>query len=95
MSFIFCPSSFTMFRYSFDNSDFEAKKTTKLGQICEDWMARMSIQLVFKGRIHRFLKEKLARRSWAIDAIVGAICRGRGSDSLGRLRGFNSAMNQP
>ena len=32
------------------------------------------------------LKGILARRSWPIDAVVGADCRGRGSDSLGRRR---------
>ena len=33
------------------------------------------------------LKGNLAQKSWPIDAVVGADCRGRGSDSLGRLRG--------
>ena len=33
------------------------------------------------------IKEKLARGSWAIDAVVGADLRRRGSDSFGRLRG--------
>ena len=32
------------------------------------------------------LKGILARRSWPIDAVVGADCRGRGSDSLGWRR---------
>ena len=31
-----------------------------------------------EGRIHAF-KGNLARRSWPIDAVVGADCRGRGS----------------
>ena len=39
------------------------------------------------------LKEILAQKSWPIDAVVGANCRGRGSDSLGRRCGFNPAMN--
>ena len=37
-----------------------------------------------------FLKGKLARRSWAIEAVVGADLRGRGSDYFGIGRGFNS-----
>ena len=41
---------------------------------------------VFKG--------ELARRSWPIEAIVGAEFMRRGSDSLGMGRGFNSATNQ-
>ena len=32
-----------------------------------------------KREIHRFLKGNFARRSWPIDAVVGADCRGRGS----------------
>ena len=46
-----------------------------------------------KGRIHGFLKGKLAQRSWAIEAVVEAVLRGRGSDYLARCRGFNSAAN--
>ena len=41
------------------------------------------------------LKGNLAQKSWPIDAVVEADCRGRGSDSLGRFRGFNPAMNPP
>ena len=37
------------------------------------------------------LKRELARRSWAIDAFVGAVFKRRGGDSLGMGRGFNSA----
>ena len=33
------------------------------------------------------LKGNLAQKSWPIDAVVGADCRGCGSDSLRRLRG--------
>ena len=33
----------------------------------------------------------MARRSWAIDAFVGAVFKRRGGDSLGMGRGFNSA----
>ena len=49
--------------------------------------SRIDQKFVFNGRIHRFFKEKLARRSWAIDAVVGADLRRRGGDSLGRLHG--------
>ena len=41
------------------------------------------------------LKGILAQKSWPIDAVVGADCRGRGSSSLGQCRGFNPAMNAP
>ena len=34
------------------------------------------------------LKRKLARRSWPIEAVVEAVWRSHGSDSLGRHRGF-------
>ena len=34
--------------------------------------SRIDQKLLFKGRIHGFLKGKLARRSWAIDAVVVA-----------------------
>ena len=37
------------------------------------------------------LKRELARRSWAIDAFVGAVFKRRGGDSLGIGHGFNSA----
>ena len=37
------------------------------------------------------LRGKLVRGSWAIDAFVGAVFKGRGGDSLGMGRGFNSA----
>ena len=41
------------------------------------------------------LKGNLAQKSWPIDAVLGADCRGRGSDSLGQRHGFNPAMNPP
>ena len=37
------------------------------------------------------LKRKLARRSWPIEAFVGAVFKRRGGDSLGMGRGFKSA----
>ena len=49
--------------------------------------SRIDQKLKNKGRIHGFLKGKLARRSWAIEAVVEAVLGGRGSDSLGRCRG--------
>ena len=57
--------------------------------------SRIDQKLKNKGRIHGFLKEKLAQKSWAIAAVVRADLRGRGSDSLAGRRGFNSAMNRP
>ena len=36
------------------------------------------------------LKRKIGPISWVIGAIVEAICKGRGSDSLGMGCGFNS-----
>ena len=41
--------------------------------------SRIDQKLIFKGRIHRFLKRNLARRLWPIDVVVGADFRGRGS----------------
>ena len=55
--------------------------------------SRIDQKLKNKREIHRFLKGNFARRSWPIDAVVGAICRGRESCSLGIDRGFNSATN--
>ena len=49
-------------------------------------------QKLKKEEIHGFLKGKLARGSWAIEAVVEAVCRGRGSGSLGRCRGFRIGM---
>ena len=51
-------------------------------------------KLSFKGRIHRFLKGKLARGSWPIEAVVVADSWLRGSGSLGRCHGFNSPVNR-
>ena len=50
--------------------------------------SRIDQKLKNKGRIHGFLKGNFARRSWPIDAIVGAICKGRWSGSLGQRRSF-------
>ena len=35
--------------------------------------SRIDQKLIFKGRIHGFLKGNLAQKSWAVDAFVGAI----------------------
>ena len=41
--------------------------------------SRIDQKLKNKWRIHGFLKGKLARRSWAIEAIVEAVWRGLGA----------------
>ena len=35
--------------------------------------SRIDQKLIFKGRIHGFLKGNLAQKSWAVDTFVGAI----------------------
>ena len=50
--------------------------------------SRIDQKLKKKGRIHGFLKGKLARRSWAIEAVVGAVLKCRGS-------GLHSAASWP
>ena len=57
--------------------------------------SRIDQKLVFKGRIHGFLKGNLAQKSWVLDAVVRAICWGRGSDSFGQDRGFNFNRSRP
>ena len=44
--------------------------------------------------IHDFLKGKLARGLWPIQAVVAADSWLPGSGSLGRCRGFNSPVNR-
>ena len=56
--------------------------------------SRVDQKLKNKEELHEFLKEKLARRSWPIEAFVGAVFKRRGGDSLGMGRGFKSAMNR-
>ena len=41
--------------------------------------SRVDQKLKNKGEIHGFLKGELARRSWAIEAFVGAVFKRRGS----------------
>ena len=47
----------------------------------------LEIRLI-SSRIDEKLKNKgkISPKSWAIEAVVGAVLRGRGSDSFGRLR---------
>ena len=56
--------------------------------------SRVDQKLITKKGSTSVLKRKLARRSWPIEAIVGAEFMRRGSDSLGMGHGFNSATNQ-
>ena len=57
--------------------------------------SQINQKLKKKREIHHFLKRNLAQKPWPIGAVVGAICRGRGSGSFGRRRGFNLMMNPP
>ena len=57
--------------------------------------SRIDQKLKNKKREYTLLKGNLAQKWWPIDAVVGVDCRGRGSDYLGRHRGFNPAKNQP
>ena len=41
--------------------------------------SRVDQKLKNKGEIHGFLKGEFARRSWAIDAFMGAVFKRRGS----------------
>ena len=55
--------------------------------------SRIDQKLRRKGEVHGYLKRELVRRSWVIDAVVEAFCKGRGSGSTWRGCGFNSATN--
>ena len=55
--------------------------------------SRIDQKLVFKGRIYGFLNGNLTKKSWVVDAFVGAISWARGSDSFGQDCGFNPATN--
>ena len=48
--------------------------------------SRVDQKLKNKGRNTPVLKRKIGSISWVIGAVVEAICKGRGSGSLGRLR---------
>ena len=54
--------------------------------------SRVDQKLSFKGRNTLVLKRKLGSKSWVMEAIIEAFCKGRGSGSTWRGRGFNSAM---
>ena len=56
--------------------------------------SRIDQKLSLKRRNTLVLKRELARRSWAIDAFVGAVFKRRGGDSLGMGHDFNSATNR-
>ena len=45
--------------------------------------------------LHGVLKGNLAQKLWAVDAFMGAICRGGGSSFFSLRRGFNFAVNPP
>ena len=45
--------------------------------------SRMDQKLKNKERVHGFLKREIGPNSWVIEAVVGAVFRGRGGDSLG------------
>ena len=57
--------------------------------------SRIDQNLKNNEELHGFLKGKSAQKSWAIEAVVGADSRRRGSSSLGQFRGLNSTMNRP
>ena len=52
--------------------------------------SRIDQKLKNKEEVHGFLKGKLAQKSCAIEAVVGADSWRRGNGSLGRCRGFSS-----
>ena len=55
--------------------------------------SRIDQKLKNKKGEYMLLKRILGQKSWPIDAVVGPDCKCRGSDSLGRRRGLNPAMN--
>ena len=54
--------------------------------------SRVDQKLKNKEGIHGFLKKKLARRSWPIEAFVGAVFKRDGDGSTWRGRGATLAM---
>ena len=48
--------------------------------------SRVNQKLKNKEGKYMFLKMEIASKSWAMEAIVEAVCKGRGSGSLGRRR---------
>ena len=57
--------------------------------------SRIDQKLKNKDGKYMFLKSNLAQKSWPTGAVVGAICRSRGSGSSGLRRGFNFTVNPP
>ena len=56
--------------------------------------SRIDQKLKNKGRIHGFLKEKLAQKSWAIEGVVGADSRRRGGGFTWRHHSFRIGLEQ-
>ena len=58
----------------------EGRGSQELKSFLEIWLisSRIDQKLKNKGRIHGFLKGKLAQKSWAIEAVVGAVLMRRG-----------------
>ena len=56
--------------------------------------SRIDQKLKNKERITSVFKEKISPISWVIEAVVEAVLLGRGSDSLGRHRGFPIGMER-
>ena len=55
--------------------------------------SRIDQKLKNKGGNTWVFKGKISPKLWAVEAVVGAVLRSRGSDSLGPHRGFNFATN--
>ena len=55
--------------------------------------SRIDQKLKNKREIHRFLKRILAKKSWVIDAVVGADCRGRENRLQGSWERFSWAAS--
>ena len=56
--------------------------------------SRFDQKLKNKEGQYMFLKGKLAQKSWAIEAVMGADLKRRGGDFVGIDRGFDSATNR-
>ena len=51
----------------------------------------MNQKLKNKEGVHEFLKREFGPKSWAVEAVVGAIFKRRGGSSLSMSHGFNFA----
>ena len=56
--------------------------------------SRVDQKLKNKEGVHEFLKREIGPKSWAVEAVVGAVFKLHGGDSMGMGRGFKSAMNR-